>query len=89
MNEINGFKVSSSAYEALSFRKEAPKAENKALGQSDFLTLLSSEENALESQLQYHRLHTEYLKSLVRLRRAVGAPLDSTPASNPNPGATP
>jgi len=47
MNEINGFKVSSSAYEALSFRKEAPKAENKALGQSDFLTLLITQ---LENQ---------------------------------------
>jgi len=40
MNDINGFKVSDSALEALSFKKQAPKAENKALGQADFLQLL-------------------------------------------------
>jgi flagellar basal-body rod modification protein FlgD len=47
MNEINGFKVSDSAFEALSFRKEPPKAENKALGQADFFTLLITQ---LENQ---------------------------------------
>ena len=46
MNEINGFKVSSNTYEALSFRKEAPK-DNQALGQNEFLTLLITQ---LENQ---------------------------------------
>ena len=47
MNEINGFKVSGSAYEALSFKKEPAKAENSSLGQADFLTLLITQ---LENQ---------------------------------------
>lgn len=47
MNEINGFKVSSGTYEALSFRKEPEKAANKALGQSEFMTLLITQ---LENQ---------------------------------------
>ena len=40
MSEINGFKVSGSAFEALSFKQEPAKAGNGALGQADFLTLL-------------------------------------------------
>jgi len=47
MSEINGFKVSGSAYEALSFKKEPAKAENNSLGQADFLTLLITQ---LENQ---------------------------------------
>lgn len=47
MNEINGFKVSSGAYEALSFRKEPAQDKNESLGQADFLTLLITQ---LENQ---------------------------------------
>ena len=47
MNEINGFKVGNSTYEALSFKKEPEKKENTALGQADFLTLLITQ---LENQ---------------------------------------
>lgn len=47
MSDINGFKVSGSAYEALSFKKEPAKAENNSLGQADFLTLLITQ---LENQ---------------------------------------
>jgi flagellar basal-body rod modification protein FlgD len=47
MNEINGFKVSDSAFDALSFKREPAKAENNALGQADFLTLLITQ---LENQ---------------------------------------
>ena len=47
MNEINGFKVSGSAYEALSFKQEPAKAESNSLGQADFLTLLITQ---LENQ---------------------------------------
>jgi flagellar basal-body rod modification protein FlgD len=47
MSEINGFKVSGSAFEALSFKQEPAKAGNDALGQADFLTLLITQ---LENQ---------------------------------------
>jgi flagellar basal-body rod modification protein FlgD len=47
MNEINGFRVSDSVFEQLSLKKEAPKKENEALGQADFLQLLITQ---LENQ---------------------------------------
>ena len=40
MNEFNGFKVSDSVFEQLSFKTEPAKKENKSLGQADFLQLL-------------------------------------------------
>ena len=41
MNEFNGFKVSDSVFEQLSFKTEPAKKENKSLGQADFLQHVS------------------------------------------------
>ncbi len=40
MNEFNGFKVSDSVFEQLSFKTEPKKTESSSLGQADFLQLL-------------------------------------------------
>jgi outer membrane protein, heavy metal efflux system len=60
--------------------------ESYQVGQADFLTLLSSQISALEDQIELHRLHAEYNKSLARLERAAGRGAEP-PAAVPALGA--